>query len=103
MAAMAGIFAQLERRLIGQRTKEALAIAKARGVHCGRRSELAPSTRERIVEAIDSGEGWSALAKRFNAEGVPTGQGGQRWYPATVRSAYLAAKRNQTPDVMGAA
>ena len=27
----------------------------------------------------------AAIARRLNAEGVPTAQGGKRWYASTVR------------------
>src|SRR3954471_1809374 len=36
LAGMAAVFGQLERRLIGDRTKAALAVAKARGTRLGR-------------------------------------------------------------------
>lgn len=55
MANMTAVFAQLERRLIGERTKASLAVRKAQGVRLGR-PPLLPSTIH----------------------------GGVAWYPATV-------------------
>ena len=40
MASIVATSAQLQRRLIGQRTREALAAKKATGVQLGRRREL---------------------------------------------------------------
>jgi DNA invertase Pin-like site-specific DNA recombinase len=45
MANVLAAFAQFERRLIGQRTKDALAVKRAQGVRLGRR----PGRLERIV------------------------------------------------------
>jgi hypothetical protein len=40
----------------------------------------------RITRERRGGRTWSAIANGLNADRVPTTQGGQRWYPATVRS-----------------
>ncbi len=37
------------------------------------------------MRAHEAGDGWSAIARALNADGVPTAQGGATWYPATVR------------------
>lgn len=50
MAQMAGMFSELERKMIGQRTKDALAAKKAQGMELGRpsvRSQCASSLRSR--------------------------------------------------------
>lgn len=83
-------FAQYERRLIGQRTKDALAVKKAQGVKLGRSSTLPASVRRRISRDRANGLSYRAIADRLNAAGVPTGQGGKRWYPMTVRTVALA-------------
>jgi DNA invertase Pin-like site-specific DNA recombinase len=82
--------AQWERRIIGQRTREALVEKRAQGVRLGRPPTLPESVVEQIVSATKDGEGWSAIARHLNAEGVPTAHGGARWHPSTVRAVALA-------------
>jgi len=84
MAAVLATFAQFERRLIGQRTREALAIKRAQGVHTGRRSTLDPAVRGRVRRMAAAGTSLAAIARTLNAECVPTGQGGKCWYPSSV-------------------
>lgn len=91
MAQVLAVFAELERRLIGQRTKDALAVKRAQGVRLGRPRTLPDAIVDRIVSDRDRGDSWSAIARSLDAEGVATSQGGARWYPATVRTVYIAA------------
>jgi DNA invertase Pin-like site-specific DNA recombinase len=91
MAHILATFAQLERRLIGERTKAALAVKKARGVRLGRPPTLPTDVVQRIFAAKEAGATLSAIARELNDEGVPTAQGGRRWYPSTVRSVALSA------------
>jgi DNA invertase Pin-like site-specific DNA recombinase len=93
MANIMASAAQYERRLIGQRTRDALAVKKAEGATLGRPRTLPASVSDRIVAARNAGQGWSAIARELDADRVPTAQGGARWYPATVRSVYLAATK----------
>ena len=90
MTQVLAVFAELERRLIGQRTRDALAVRKAQGVKLGRPRNLDPEVVARIRHAHAGGEGWSKIARDLTAERVPTAQGGARWYPATVRYVALA-------------
>jgi DNA invertase Pin-like site-specific DNA recombinase len=85
MANVMASFGQLERRMIGQRTKDALTAKRAAGVRLGRPSTLPDVVVRRIVDEHAAGESWSAIARGLEADGVPTAQGGVRWYPATVR------------------
>ena len=78
--------AQLERRMIGQRTRDGLAAAKARvcsSAGHGRCRTMSPSGSP---ASEPSGATLAAIADRFNDEGAPTARGGSRWHPATVRA-----------------
>ncbi len=85
MANLLATFAQFERRLISQRTREALAVKRAQGVRMGRPSAMPVSLVRRIKRERAAGRSYAAIAERLNSEGVSTVQGGKRWYPATVR------------------
>ena len=75
-------FAQFERRLISQRTKEALAVKRASGIRLGRPLRMIQRQRAH-------GDSLRAIAADLNTSGVPTAQGGRQWYAATVRHVLL--------------
>jgi DNA invertase Pin-like site-specific DNA recombinase len=90
MANVLATFAQFERRLIGQRTRQALAAKRAAGVRLGRPQSLPADVRARIVSARQAGRSFAAIAGELNADHVQTAQGGKQWWPSTVRSAALS-------------
>ena len=90
MAHMLATFAQFERRLIGQRTRDALAKASDRGVQLGRPGELPPAIVERIRAERADGASLRAIGAGLDRDGVPCAHGGRQWWPATV-SAVLAS------------
>src|SRR5689334_15839444 len=81
-----GTAAQLERRMIGQRTKDGLAAARSKGVRLGRPRSLPDAVADRVFGLRAEGATLAAIADRLNDEGVPTARGGTRWHPATVRA-----------------
>ena len=85
MANVLATFAQFERRLIGQRTREALAIKKASGVRLGRPPTVPQAVVRRIQRQRARGESLRAIADALNHDKVPTAQGGAQWYAGTVR------------------
>ena len=85
MADVLATFAQFERRLISQRTREALAVKKSQGIRLGRPTTMPKKVVNRIRRERAAGKTFAEIADRLNADGVPTAQGGRRWYPATVR------------------
>lgn len=78
--------AQWERRIIGERTRAALAAVKARGKQLGRPTSVTPEAVA-IIEAMrKSGASYRAVAETLNRAGTPTPQGGREWYASTVRA-----------------
>ena len=90
---MLAVFAQWERRMIGQRTREALAVKKREGVKIGRPRSLPTRTIRRMRAARRRGLSYADIATRLNESGVPTAHGGRQWHAATVRSALVARDR----------
>lgn len=94
---MIGVFAQLERDIIAERTKDALRYKKENGERLG-----APSLGFQVIdgEAIENkdeietlhyiktlrleGLTYRAIADRLNEEEIPTKKGG-KWYNSTVQ------------------
>jgi DNA invertase Pin-like site-specific DNA recombinase len=89
MVHMLATFAQFERRLIAQRTREALAIKKAQGVQLGRRPTVSQAVVRRIHRQRARGDTFRKIAADLNEARVPTAQGGREWYAATVRHVLL--------------
>jgi DNA invertase Pin-like site-specific DNA recombinase len=91
---IAGLMAQIaewEREIIGARTKEALAAARARGQRLGRPREIEPKLLARIVKMRSRGQSLRHIARTLNDTGVPTVRGGRCWHPATVRGLLQSA------------
>jgi len=85
MANIYGSVAQWERRIIGQRTSEAMQAMKARGVRLGRPVELDGDVRLRIATERAAGRSLRAIAGDLNTEAVPSARGG-KWHASTVRA-----------------
>jgi DNA invertase Pin-like site-specific DNA recombinase len=78
--------AQYERRLTGQRTREALAAKKATGVRLGRPSGLSTETIARIVQEHRDGASLRKIGAGLEADGVLTGRGGTKWHASAVKA-----------------
>jgi len=91
LASVLASFAQYERRLIGQRTKDALAVKKAQGARLGRPPVLDKAVVRRIERARRRGQSLQAIANALNIDGVGTAHGGSKWHASTVRSVLARA------------
>jgi len=81
--------ARFEKRLIGQRTRDALAVKKAAGVRLGRPPPpCPPDIVDRILQQRRAGHSYPHIATQLNNEQVPTAHGGSRWWPATIASVH---------------
>lgn len=90
MAIIGATFAQLERKLIGERTKKALAVKKAQGVRLGRPLAIDDLTRQRIKSAHANGYSLNTIAKSLNNSGQLSASGG-KWYASTIRAVVMRA------------
>jgi DNA invertase Pin-like site-specific DNA recombinase len=84
--------AELERSFISQRTREALAAARADGKRLGRPRTLPDGILRRVVAEREAGSTWQAIADRLNADQVPTARGGAGWRVATVQRVARSAR-----------
>jgi DNA invertase Pin-like site-specific DNA recombinase len=89
--------AQYERRLIGQRTRDALAAKREQGVRLGRPQALPDDVVQRIVAARSAGSSFRAIAAQLETDGVPTARGGPTWHASAVRAVY----ESQAADRLG--
>jgi len=90
MASVLAAMARWERRIIGQRTKEGMAAARAKGVLPGRRSALPPEVQARLLALREQGLTLTVIANRLNADGVETATG-VRWTTSAVYSSTRSA------------
>lgn len=84
MAHMLATFSQFERRLISERTKQALAQKRAGGVRLGAPPEIDSPIASRIREERAAGRTLREIAQRLNEDRVPTARGG-RWHASTLQ------------------
>lgn len=79
-------FAQFERRLISQRTKEGLAIKRAQGVKLGAPRRLPPERYTELLEMRAEGAvSYEKIAAELNRRGVPTAGHAPVWTGPNVR------------------
>ena len=84
MAHVMATFAQFERRLIGQRTREALAEKKKQGVRLGRPPAISSKIAKRIERERRRGATLREIADGLNRDQVPTPRGGKEWRPSSL-------------------
>ena len=66
MANVMGTFAQFERRMIGQRTKDALAVKRAQGIRLGRPIVTSAEVSARIAQLRATGLSLAGIATTLN-------------------------------------
>jgi DNA invertase Pin-like site-specific DNA recombinase len=86
LANVLAAFAQYERRLIGERTKAALAQAQARGVRLGAKPTVPDEIRSWIAEQREAGLSYGQIAGLLTEAKVPTASGADVWSKSSVLS-----------------
>lgn len=94
MANVMATFSQLERRLIGQRTKEALAQKRQAGIRLGAPRVIASETEAVIVELRRSGATLAEITTRLERQGIQPPRG-KTWRHATLRQ--VLARHDDVP------
>lgn len=94
LASVMASAAQWERRIIGQRTREAMAAKKAAGVRLGPPRRLPDDVAQQIIDIRSAGLSWARVAETLNGLAVPTALAGRQWYASTARNAALAYERD---------
>ena len=79
-------FAQFERRLIGQRTQDALAVKKGQGVRLGRPVAVDNAVAKRIARERRRGLSLRKIADGLNDDKIGTAHGGDKWHASTVKA-----------------
>jgi DNA invertase Pin-like site-specific DNA recombinase len=86
---MAGVMAsaaQWERRIISQRTKDALAVKKSQGARLGTPPAITSRVGGYIERRRRRGATLQAICDGLNKTGVPTPRGGQIWRPSSLQA-----------------
>jgi DNA invertase Pin-like site-specific DNA recombinase len=86
MATVLAGFAEFERRLIGQRTRDGMRAKAAQGVRMGRPVMLSEAVRADIASLRSLGLSYREIARRLNERGVPSARG-SKWHPGAVHGA----------------
>jgi len=60
-----GAFAEFERALIGERQREGITLAKARGAYRGRKKSLTEDQSQQLRQRVGAGEAKTILAREF--------------------------------------
>ena len=85
---IAAVFAQLERRLIGERTRAGMVQKRLEGQHLGRRSTMNPALVARIRTDRSNGVSWRRIAAALTEDSsIRTPCGNQVWSVSSVQSA----------------
>jgi hypothetical protein len=77
-------------RYLAERTKQPRAERRP-AKRPGRKPSVAPELVERIRAEHAGGSSLGEIARRLNGDRVRTAQGGQQWWPSTVRSSLARA------------
>jgi DNA invertase Pin-like site-specific DNA recombinase len=95
MAHMLATFAEVERELISERTRDGMAAARANGTKTGRAigrpATCPPDIVRWICEQRGAGNSYRLIAEDLTARGIPSPEGRPSWQASTVRRAYNRA------------
>src|SRR6266545_7680006 len=86
-------------RYLAERRQEARA-KRRRPARPGRKPGVEPELVARIRGEYADGRTLGEIARRLNADGVRTSQGGRQWWPSTVRAVLVRSSPSKSADTM---
>ncbi len=86
--------AELERYL-AERTQQPRAKRRP-AKRAGRKTSIPPELDARIRAEHAGGSSLGEIARRLNADRLPTSQGGRQWWPSTVRSVLVRSRPRES-------
>lgn len=96
MANVMASFGQLERRLIGQRTSDALQAKKRAGAILGRPERATQEVVDLVAQLRRDGRTLQAIADELNRREIPTSQGGAEWRASSVAAVLRRSASEET-------
>jgi hypothetical protein len=82
-------------RYLAERTEQPRAERRT-ARRAGRKASVPPELVERILAEASGGSSLGEIARRLNADRVPTAQGGRQWWPSTVRSVLVRSSPTES-------
>jgi len=98
MAGILAVFAEFERNVISQRTRDGLAEKRAEGVVLGRRRAIDDDLLTAIIGMYQLEGNYSRVARMLNEAHVPTPGGGVQWFPASVQRVLSSVDARQMAE-----
>lgn len=83
-ATLLASFAQFERQMISERTKNALAFKKTQGVKIGRSAVISDQEIYNLRKMRSQGMTLQSIAEALNERNIPTAHNGNQWHASTV-------------------
>lgn len=90
MIGVLALFAQFERDVIKQRTKDGLAAKQAAGVRLGAPTQATAELIARVWLLMRKHGNYTAVSRELNEQGTPTATGRGRWHPDSARKLLLS-------------
>ena len=82
-------------RYLAERTKQPRAQSRT-AKQAGRKATVPSELVARIRDEHASGRSLGQIARKLNAEGVTTAQGGRQWWPSTVRGVLVRSSTRKS-------
>ena len=102
MRTVVGAFGELERSMISERTRAALAVARSQGKRLGRPSQQSPEARELATALRAEGLSLRKIAAALTESGIRTATGKSIWSASSIQGLLRTVKFDQEAEANAA-